>query len=95
MNKYKTYKLRICFLSIATNLTCLIYFTTTGCWLGTINVEKGGINAKDHMEFEFDIFLYKCLKPDVNHHKQCMLKIRRNSFKIQQKKTGTQVHKIV
>ena len=60
---------------MAPNLTCLIYFTTTGCLLDTMNVEKGLINAKDHMEFDFDKFLYNCLKPDVNHHKQRMSKI--------------------
>ena len=40
-----------------------------------MNVEKGLINAKDHMEFDFDKFLYNCLKPDVKHRKQRMSKI--------------------
>ena len=46
-----------------------------GRWLDAINILKGVINANDHMEFDFDKFLYKFYKPDENHHKQCMLKI--------------------
>ena len=46
-----------------------------GRGLDAINILKGLVNYNDHVEFDFDRFLYKCLKPDENHHKQCMLKM--------------------